>query len=94
MGLLEGKVVVVSGAARGQGRAIAVRFAEEGADVVALDVCADMPTTAYPGARPEDLAGTGAMIKALDRRCSRSPSRSGRAASVSTRCIPRRSTPS
>ena len=41
MGMVDGKVVVVSGAARGQGRAHAVRFAEEGADVIAMDICRD-----------------------------------------------------
>lgn len=64
----EGKVVFITGAARGQGRAEALRFAAEGADIIALDICADLPTTAYPGATPEDLAETESLVKALDRR--------------------------
>jgi SDR family mycofactocin-dependent oxidoreductase len=69
MGLLEGKVALVSGAARGQGRAIAVRFAEEGADVVALDMCADVPTAPYVGSRPADLARTISMVESTGQRC-------------------------
>jgi SDR family mycofactocin-dependent oxidoreductase len=68
MGLMEGKVVVITGAARGQGRAHAVRFAEEGADVIAMDICRDVETVDYPGARPEDLAETVAAVEDLDRR--------------------------
>jgi len=68
MGMVDGKVVVVSGAARGQGRAHAVRFAEEGADVIALDICRDVETVPYDGATPEDLAETVAAVEALDRR--------------------------
>jgi NAD(P)-dependent dehydrogenase (short-subunit alcohol dehydrogenase family) len=58
MGLLDSKVAVVSGAARGQGRAHAVRLAREGADIIAMDICADIDTVLYPLARPEDLAET------------------------------------
>src|SRR4051812_16938769 len=68
VGLLEGNVVVISGAARGQGRAHAVRFAEEGADVVGLDICGDVPTAPYAGSTDEDLAGTAAQVRALGRR--------------------------
>ena len=53
-GLFDGKVVLVTGAARGQGRAHAVRFAEEGADVIAVDVCAQLDSVAYPMPPPED----------------------------------------
>jgi NAD(P)-dependent dehydrogenase (short-subunit alcohol dehydrogenase family) len=53
----EGKVVFITGAARGQGRAEAVRFAAEGADIIALDICADLPTTVYPGATLAGLRG-------------------------------------
>ena len=56
----EGKVVFITGAARGQGRAEAVRFAAEGADIIALDICADLPTTAYPGLVPGRPGGNGA----------------------------------
>ncbi len=58
----EGQVVFITGAARGQGRAEAVRFAAEGADVIALDICADLPTTTYPGPTPEDLAETARLV--------------------------------
>lgn len=59
----EGQVVFITGAARGQGRAEAVRFAAEGADVIALDICADLPTTVYPGPTPEDLAETARLVE-------------------------------
>ena len=68
MGLLDGKVAVVSGAARGQGRAHAVRLAREGADIIAMDICADIDTVHYPLARPEDLDETVAQIEQLGRR--------------------------
>ena len=68
MGLLDGKVAVVSGAARGQGRAHAVRLAREGADIIAMDICADIETVHYPLARPEDLDETVAQIEQLGRR--------------------------
>lgn len=64
----EGKVVFVTGAARGQGRAEAVRFAAEGADIIALDICADLPTAGYPGATVEDLDETARLVRALGRR--------------------------
>ena len=69
MGLLDGKVAVVSGAARGQGRAIAVRFAQEGADIVALDICADVPTAPYAGSRPDDLERSRSMVEAQGQQC-------------------------
>ena len=59
----EGKVCFVTGAARGQGRAEAVRFAQEGADVAVLDVCATFPTTGYPGPTVEDLEETAALVE-------------------------------
>ena len=70
MGLMDGKVAVVSGAARGQGRAHAVRLAREGADIIAMDICADIDTVHYPLARPEDLDETVAQIERLGRRVS------------------------
>jgi NAD(P)-dependent dehydrogenase (short-subunit alcohol dehydrogenase family) len=45
---LAGKVAFITGAARGQGRSHAVRFAEEGADIIAFDLCEQMPTVPYP----------------------------------------------
>jgi len=68
MGLLDGKVAVVSGAARGQGRTHAVRLAQEGADIIAMDICADIDTVHYPLASPEDLQETVAQVEELDRR--------------------------
>ena len=53
MGLqLESKVAFITGAARGQGRSHAVRFAEEGADIIAFDLCQQMDSVAYPLALP------------------------------------------
>ena len=68
-GRLEGKVAFVTGAARGQGRSHAVRLAEEGADIIATDICADIKTvTAYNLATESDLAETVRQVEALDRR--------------------------
>ena len=63
MGMLDGKVAFITGAARGQGRAHAVRLAREGADVIAFDICADVPPTPYPMATEEDLQETSDLIK-------------------------------
>jgi len=68
MGRVEGKVALVTGAARGQGRSHAVRLAQEGADIVALDICQDLKTVKYDGATDADLAETASMIEDLDRR--------------------------
>ena len=70
MGKLDGKVAFITGAARGQGRSHAVRLAEEGADIIAVDICSQMDTVPYPMATPDDLAVTGDEVKALDRRIS------------------------
>ena len=67
-GRLEGKVALVSGAARGQGRSHAVRLAQEGADVIAFDVCSQLGTVPYAMATPEDLAETVKLVEDLDRR--------------------------
>ena len=58
MARLEGKVAFITGAARGQGRSHAVRLAQEGADVIAVDVCKQVETVPYPTATSEDLAET------------------------------------
>jgi (+)-trans-carveol dehydrogenase len=68
MARLEGKVAFVTGAARGQGRSHAVRLAEEGADIVAVDIAAQIDTVPYPMATPEDLTGTVEAVAGLDRR--------------------------
>jgi (+)-trans-carveol dehydrogenase len=67
-GRLDGKVAFVTGAARGQGRSHAVRLAEEGADIIAVDLCAQIGSVQYPMATPEDLAQTVKDVEALDRR--------------------------
>ncbi len=64
----EGQVVFITGAARGQGRAEAVRFAAEGADIIAVDIRADLKTTTYEGSTPEDLAETARLVEEHDRR--------------------------
>ena len=63
-----GKVALITGAARGQGRAHAVRLAAEGADVIVVDVCAPLPSVPYDSATPEDLAQTVKEVEKLDRR--------------------------
>lgn len=67
-GRVEGKVAFISGAARGQGRSHAVRLAEEGADIIAIDVCGPIENLAYPHSTPEDLAETADLVKNLGRR--------------------------
>ena len=68
MGQLEGKVAFITGAARGQGRSHALTLAREGADIIAVDICAQARTVPYPLATPEDLAQTVKEVRALDRR--------------------------
>lgn len=65
---LEGKIALITGAARGIGRAQAVRFAEEGADIIAVDVCTSVETTVTPPATEADLDETVAQIRALGRK--------------------------
>jgi SDR family mycofactocin-dependent oxidoreductase len=67
-GRVEGKVALITGAARGQGRAHAVRLAEEGADVILADICAPVPGVGYPPATPEDLAETVGLVDKTGRR--------------------------
>lgn len=68
-GALDGKVACVTGAARGQGRAHAVRLAREGADIIALDACASLSDTIlYPAATPEDLTETVRAVEGHGRK--------------------------
>ncbi|WP_260741240.1 mycofactocin-coupled SDR family oxidoreductase [Mycobacterium sp. SMC-2] len=62
-GRVAGKVAFVTGAARGQGRSHAVRLAEEGADIIAVDLCCDVDTIGYPMAAPEDLDETARLVE-------------------------------
>jgi SDR family mycofactocin-dependent oxidoreductase len=64
MGRVQGKVAFITGAARGQGRSHAVRLAEEGANIVALDICAPIASMRYPLATPEDLQQTVKEVEA------------------------------
>ncbi|MHC1562615.1 mycofactocin-coupled SDR family oxidoreductase [Actinomycetospora sp. C-140] len=68
MGRVEGKVALITGAARGQGRSHALRLAQEGAEIIAVDSCEDAKTTPYPQARRDDLDETVRQIEELDRR--------------------------
>ncbi len=68
MGMLEGKVAFITGAARGQGRSHAVRLAQEGADIIAVDLCKQVDSVKYPMSTPEDLAETVRLVEELDRR--------------------------
>ncbi len=67
MGTLEGKVAFITGAARGQGRAEAVRLAQEGADIVAVDICRQLGAVAYPMPGRDDLDETARLVKDLGR---------------------------
>ncbi|HEY2240187.1 MAG TPA: mycofactocin-coupled SDR family oxidoreductase [Streptosporangiaceae bacterium] len=67
-GRVEGKVAFVTGAARGQGRSHAIRLAEEGADIIAVDLAGQIDTVPYAMATPDDLAETVKEVEALDRR--------------------------
>jgi NAD(P)-dependent dehydrogenase (short-subunit alcohol dehydrogenase family) len=68
MNRLSGKVVVVTGAARGQGRSHAVHLADEGADVIVFDICADIETNEYPLVTEADLQETKELVKKSGRR--------------------------
>ncbi|MFC3962255.1 mycofactocin-coupled SDR family oxidoreductase [Nocardia jiangsuensis] len=68
MGRVEGKVAFITGAARGQGRSHAVRLAEEGADIIAVDLCEDIATVGYALATPEDLEETANLVAKTGRR--------------------------
>jgi SDR family mycofactocin-dependent oxidoreductase len=67
-GRMEGKVAFITGAARGQGRSHAIRLAEEGADIIACDICAQIDSNLYPLATPDDLEETVNLVEKLGRR--------------------------
>jgi len=64
-GRVAGKVALITGAARGQGRSHALRLAAEGADIIALDICRQIESVPYPLATPEDLEETARQVKEL-----------------------------
>lgn len=68
MGRVQGKVAFITGAARGQGRSHAVRLAEEGADIIAVDICHDVDALPYSLSTPDDLKETARLVEAQDRR--------------------------
>ncbi|TMD03212.1 MAG: NAD(P)-dependent oxidoreductase [Chloroflexi bacterium] len=69
MGRMDGKVALITGAARGQGRSHAVRLAQEGAEIIALDLCEQVGSVPYPLAAPADLEETVRLVEELDHRC-------------------------
>ncbi|MFD0364654.1 mycofactocin-coupled SDR family oxidoreductase [Nocardia sp. GCM10030253] len=68
MGRVEGKVAFITGAARGQGRSHAVRLAEEGADIIAVDICRNIDSIGYALSTPEDLEETVRLVEKAGRR--------------------------
>ncbi len=68
MGKLDGKVAFITGAARGQGRSHAIRLAQEGADIIGIDILEQIDTIDYPGATVADMEETVKQVEALDRR--------------------------
>ncbi len=69
MGKFDGKVVLITGGARGQGRSHALAFAREGADIAICDVASQLGSVPYPMSEPADLDETARMVEELDRRC-------------------------
>jgi SDR family mycofactocin-dependent oxidoreductase len=67
-GRVAGKVALVTGAARGQGRSHALRLAEEGADIIAVDICEQIESNPYPLSTEADLAETAQQVEKLDQR--------------------------
>jgi len=63
VGQLDGKVAFITGAARGQGRAHAVKLASEGADIIAVDLCDQIASVPYPMATAEDMAATVKLVE-------------------------------
>jgi SDR family mycofactocin-dependent oxidoreductase len=69
MGKLSGKVILITGGARGQGRSHAVTLAGEGADIVVCDIAEQLPTVPYPLASEEDLEETRRLVESKGRKC-------------------------
>ncbi|MEV0948278.1 mycofactocin-coupled SDR family oxidoreductase [Rhodococcus sp. NPDC049939] len=69
MSTLEGKVALITGGARGQGRSHAIALARAGADVIVIDICADLASVPYPLASEADLKDTAGEVQATGRRC-------------------------
>lgn len=67
-GRVAGKVAMITGAARGQERAYAIRLAEEGADIIAVDICKQIATVTYPMPGPCELAATERAVQRHDQR--------------------------
>jgi NAD(P)-dependent dehydrogenase (short-subunit alcohol dehydrogenase family) len=70
LGKVNGKVAFITGAARGQGRSHAVTFAEQGADIIAIDLCEQVATVAYPMSTIEDLTETQRLVEKAGERIS------------------------
>jgi SDR family mycofactocin-dependent oxidoreductase len=68
MGRLDGKVAFITGAAHGQGKAHAIRLAQEGADIIGIDICSQMEVVPYPMGTEEELQQTAKEVEALGRR--------------------------
>jgi len=68
MGRVDGKVALITGAARGQGRSHALRLAAEGADIIAFDICRQVDPVPYPMSTPEDMAETVNGVESLGRK--------------------------
>lgn len=69
MGKFDGKVVLITGGAGGQGRSHAVHFAKEGADIILTDICEQLPGVNYPMSTKEDLDESSSLVISLGRRC-------------------------
>src|SRR3954468_12099823 len=68
MGRMDGKVALITGAARGQGRSHALRLAEQGAEIIAVDICEHIDSVPFTMGTSDELAETAKMVENLDRR--------------------------